>query len=135
MSTEEIISTLLNLEISFDTQNHHYIDFNESIAIKEARKIVEENRWIPITERLPEVYEKVLVTFVYYGDKFTSMGTFSGEKWNIDYYKDSDIKVLAWRPLPDPWKEWEYHLWIQEHENRIKEKEKYLFEESEKPLL
>lgn len=134
MSTEEIISTLLNLEMSFDTQNHHYIDFNELVAIKEARKIVEENRWIPLTERLPEEYEKVLVTFIYYGDKFTGVGTFSGEKWDIDYYKDSDIKVLAWRPRPIPWKEWEYHLWIQEHENIIKEKEKYLFEESEKPL-
>ena len=35
----------------------------------------------------------VLVTFIYYGDKFTGVGTFSGEKCDIDYYKDSDGKI------------------------------------------
>lgn len=66
----------------------------------ELRKLpsVNPQKWIPCKERLPEEYQRVMVTICksgYYVDVLT-------------YWSDSDIwklYVVAWMPLPEPWKE------------------------------
>lgn len=56
------------------------------------------DRWIPCSERLPEVHEVVLVTFEYDGDMLVGITERSqGGFWISE-------NVVAWQPLPQPWK-------------------------------
>lgn len=64
--------------------------------------------WIPVTEQLPEE-GRYLVTTVYEKVKESK---FDLEKWwQIDnstvslVWEEEPIKVMAWRPLPEPWRE------------------------------
>lgn len=86
--------------------------------------------WIPVTERLPVNTNPVNITWVnhqpesYYADikdmPFTATGCFCDGKWfwysstcqdYLIYYRDcpfnaidDGIEVLAWMPLPEPYK-------------------------------
>lgn len=88
-------------------------------------------RWIPVSERLPENTDPVNITWVnhkpvsYYAsikDKpFTATGCYCDGKWYwysvtcqdyLDEYRycdvdamDSEIEVIAWMPLPEPYRE------------------------------
>lgn len=75
-----------------------------------------ENGWIPVAERLPEEDGRYLVTFkngikvcmVGYGScKRTVLGYPIGHGWysleEAQYYADDSI--IAWMPLPKPYKE------------------------------
>ena len=101
--------------------------------IENAPTIEPEQRWIPCSERLPEDLEEVNVTWVnhdpepYYNfvkDKpFTATAVYYKEKWywyssacadllaeygrNPNQEIDDGIEIIAWMPLPDPWKEGE----------------------------
>ena len=92
----------------------------------------EKNRWIPVTERLPETTDPVNVTWAnndpvsYYedirGKRFTATACYHRGKWwwysavcqdLLDEYGkscmddeiDEAIEILAWRPLPEKYKE------------------------------
>ena len=99
-------------------------------AIKALEK-QKNDRWIPVSERLPEDLEPVNITWVnhnpesYYEhikDKpFTATGVYFNGQWywwstlctdilaeyghNHDDIIDDDIEIIAWRPLPEPYKE------------------------------
>ena len=65
---------------------------------------VKHGRWIPVTERLPELGEKVLVSTKY--TVFTQVfkriyGTPDRWRWEHNTIK----KVIAWMPLPELYKE------------------------------
>jgi len=90
----------------------------------------EEQKWIPCSERMPEDLEEVNITWVnhdpepYYNfvkDKpFTATAVYYKEKWYwysstcADYlaeygqnrYEEIDdgIEIIAWMPMPKPWK-------------------------------
>lgn len=66
-----------------------------------------QDRWIPVSERLPEE-GRYLVTTVYGEVKESE---FDLKKWwQIDNstisleWEEEPIKVVAWQPLPEPWK-------------------------------
>jgi len=66
------------------------------------------NGWIPVSERLPEE-GRYLVTTVYGEVKESEFDL--RKWWQIDNstisleWEEEPIKVVAWRPLPDPYKE------------------------------
>lgn len=60
------------------------------------------NKWIPITERLPERDGLYIVTFdgelVGQKEPFASTNYFENGQW------DDGDSVIAWMPLPEPYK-------------------------------
>jgi len=72
--------------------------WNEALDMA-IKALEQEPKWIPVTERLPKPFEHVLRTV-------KSIG------WNGTSYIDVDLgticpidtDVIAWRPLPEPYK-------------------------------
>lgn len=72
--------------------------------------------WIPCSERLPENEDDVLCWYEYrimQGDHEGEMNRECGigyynksfKRWCGEIYYKQDYKVIAWRPLPEPYKE------------------------------
>ena len=61
-----------------------------------------EQRWIPVTERLPEEDEQV---FVYLFDDSPYIAWFCGGRWHTEEFTlDEDEEPAAWMPLPERWR-------------------------------
>lgn len=85
-------------------------------VLDEYEDLVGDGRWIPVLERLPEEYKSVMVTvneeikgekqYVIYPEARYSKG--DGWEWayesGADYWEKID-GVIAWMPLPEPYKE------------------------------
>ena len=85
-----------------------------------------EQHWIPCSERLPEEYGEYQITWITSVSKKRFIGCseyeitgeydfendrFKGEWLLEDYVKAyPDVKVLAWMPLPEPWRGEEHEL-------------------------
>ena len=93
-----------------------YLD-NDMIARMQYRVIdipsaEQEQRWIPVTERLPDKHITVIVSCIDdSGDipfSYTACGYWVGllpdddPAWIVD--GDVNYYVVTWMPLPDPWK-------------------------------
>ena len=102
----------------------------DKLAIETVPSAQPEPRWIPCSERLPEELQEVNITWVntnpesYYesikGKPFTGSAVYYKGRWNWyssvcrDYLSeygfspndeiDDAIKVIAWMPLPKPWR-------------------------------
>lgn len=79
-------------------------------ALKKAIRELETNRWIPVNEKLPRLRndffsEDVLVTVK---DEFGTgidIGFYDYEDKEWDTHTIDNAKVLAWKPLPKPYKD------------------------------
>ncbi len=65
-------------------------------------------RWIPVSERLPEEFQRILVTIVNYnGAKVVRVAEYYNRvfriKENHEQWKVGEKGLLAWAPLPKPY--------------------------------
>ena len=67
----------------------------------------ENKRWIPVTERLPENLQRVLIfrPGQYFEIHIARMSGINWEKWDIDYRTGKKGSITHWMPLPEPPKE------------------------------
>lgn len=85
----------------------------ETMMLYEIQDILEwlpsaqpEQRWIPVSEKLPGFGQRVLVStanFVYEAIYFDEDAGWS--TYNVSFKDVDGSKILAWMPLPEPYKE------------------------------
>lgn len=102
----------------YDDEHEEFIEKKMSIidclnaytdeGVTEAN-VVEQPRWIPVSERLPENFQRVLVTVVRYnGDKVVRVAEYYNRngvfqiKENDEQWEVGEKGLLAWMPLPAP---------------------------------
>lgn len=97
--------------------------FAEVVSESEVMALVEakERDWIPCSERLPELFETYIVTikmkyewekeWEYHVDvaDYTCDDGYIDGAWNTfnDWCEGQECHVIAWQPLPEPYKETE----------------------------
>lgn len=93
---------------------HHFCLINKEFR-DEQRRIYNKGkadalRWIPISERLPEDFQRVLVTVVNYnGNKVVRVAEYDNYKGvfrikeNHEEWEIGEKGLLAWMPLPEPY--------------------------------
>lgn len=65
--------------------------------------MITKERWIPVTERLPETHDFVLVTTKQKtGQMIMRIGKYNGSEWSTG---GASTNVIAWMPLPEPYEE------------------------------
>lgn len=114
------MSDLIDRQALLKTLNENKIEFNSDVNyfIMHAPSV---NQWIPCSERLPEEDKDVLITYQYqegegdrshsycdittYGDGYFGGRKCSFKEWRAPFeYFHSNYEVVAWMPLPEPWK-------------------------------
>lgn len=97
------------------SDGYQYIETETRLAIKEFQELPSahpEQRWIPVTERLPEKYIGKWMCCMDDGTieilPYDTPG--DGSKECVFYYWEDDYtvvkpNVVAWMPLPEPYKE------------------------------
>ena len=79
-----------------------------ALVTKESAELLE-RRWIPVEERLPENFRKVLCWGEYFRyEDFNGMfanyalGYQNNGRWGGEVANGTNARALAWMPLPDP---------------------------------
>lgn len=104
-----------------EISNGEWINFRETLKRQPTVDAVE--RWIPVTERLPEedyctgrgvqYSESVLITVINRGnddETFVDMAYTADGEWQLNFPQDDTplipkwCEAVAWMPLPKPWK-------------------------------
>ena len=111
-----VINSYFKLECDVNTSIRNAYEKGFRTGVKKGlavRPKLEQSMWIPVTERLPEENDyksciECLDGAVWY---FTENGTMgigyyykSTKEWSTTDDLKTDGKVVAWMPLPDPWK-------------------------------
>ena len=76
-------------------------------AAYERGKVDAEQRWIPVSERLPEEYKRVIVSDVfgiYIGEFIDAEENWGGKNF-INEHGMRSKSAKAWMPLPEPYRE------------------------------
>lgn len=83
------------------------------IAVHAMQELIKRTSWIPVTERLPEkpfgclvtVCDTDPVTFEDFENILPYFVGYDGKQWNDWEGEQCPFEVLAWLPLPEPYKE------------------------------
>lgn len=128
LKESDVLREVESLLISDETRHLNDLEYGNNQALYHVIDRIEdlpstnESEWIPCSKRLPEEHEwigtkkfgttisdKVHITFDVNGERFVRvMSLQNGELSNSDK-KTMDVfykgwKMLAWKPLPEPWK-------------------------------
>ena len=94
------------------TVAHRVID-EIGLDINALPSVTHKQRWLPVSERVPEEFQRVLVTIVNYkGDKVVRVAEYYNRKGvgvfqikeNHEQWEVGEEGLLAWTPLPEPYK-------------------------------
>lgn len=123
MTSEEIIDGLkftVDMFLFDPTTGETYKDPQNDMdkttidACKGAIELLEQARWIPVSERFPEVGSEVLVCYEFRGKRSVYIADFYGDgdfHGLDDEYLTAECrkyrKAVAWMPLPEPYQEGE----------------------------
>ena len=112
---EKILERLEELQNNLLSQTEGDVSVQVGIinGVMYSKKIVQEVAeeykcgWIACSERLPETIRPVLVTLRnWMNDKyFVRVGRFHTDHWKTDEGIVENSVVIAWKPLPEPFKE------------------------------
>ena len=85
-----------------NTDDYESVGYN--VALEMAIKALEQTRWIPVSERLPEEDDKEYLVTMYSGGVYDVDTSYF---WHLDngLSEWSMQGVIAWQPLPEPYKE------------------------------
>lgn len=90
------------------TEPRNDMDKTTIDACKGAIELLEQTRWIPVSDRLPEEFQRVLVTIVNYkGNKVVRVAEYYSQKFQIkenhEQWEVGEKGLLAWMTLPEPY--------------------------------
>ena len=118
MSNEQAVQILIPMRNMMCVQNGRPIS-DAVFAIDLAISALQDD-WIPVSERLPEVGDTYIVSgrmkydfekeYTYFTDcaEYLPIGSTDGTEWETwtDWYEgQQEYEILAWQPLPEPYKE------------------------------
>ena len=85
------------------TRKCQQLDVLIDLLERENKRLKEQHGWIPCKERLPDISKSVLICDIE-GDIYLGHRTRYGDYYP-DFYDDRIKNVVAWQPLPEPYKE------------------------------
>lgn len=97
-----VIDNYFKSECDINTSIRSAFEKGFRIGVKKASSIQSEQRWIPVSERLPEEYGIYLITKEEVGWNMEACKTIDIAYFETDWHKAD--KVLAWMPLPEPYR-------------------------------
>lgn len=117
MTNEEAKSFLINISYKFGTMGVEYLSEKDGEKMREAICICMQDafeqgkhdgflhakvdRWIPVSERLPENGKEVLIYINY----VPYLATYEDGEWATeDFVIDPEYEPIAWFELPEPYK-------------------------------
>ena len=63
------------------------------------------SKWIDVNDRVPERRQLVLIQKKYrINNIYYALGWYQDNDWYINFEKIEDNEVVAWMPLPEPYK-------------------------------
>lgn len=99
----------------YENMCHRNSDDPFAKVLYEVLRILEETKWIPCSERLPEEDGQYLITVKYvhvdgYDDIYAEHGDWTDGKWDMFCFGHCGKveNITAWMPLPEPYKEVEH---------------------------
>lgn len=106
LTNKESIKWLQSLKSEIGKQSNQNLWHYEE-ALDMIIKALQEDEWIPVSDRLPKARESVILST----KEWTGEGCYwettkhhviwKGYRWNATYWDD---EVVAWMPLPEPYK-------------------------------
>ena len=106
MTRQEAVKWLSNLKMDIGKTQHQELWHYEQALDEIMQALKQEQAWIPVSERLPEIGKVVLITCPFticlseHGNKLVTFDQWNGKEWiRFDGY------VSAWQPLPEPYEE------------------------------
>ena len=110
MELEKILEEIENERTSYEAKHVKSYEKGLSFAADVIRKHMNDG-WIPVEERLPEEKQSILVQWEKYDIHLNVTLTYLDVMWLDDAEEGAfgtingvpNGKVIAWRPLPDPY--------------------------------